>query len=329
MYWTIRGLAIASAIALAAACASPETKPPNTYTAENTYAKYVQEYPFITIAGTQVPPHIVERKNLTYKRLGNRELQLDLYYPKALQESGNIKAPAVVLVHGGGWRSGYRTHLTPLAIELAKYGYVAATISYRLAPEARYPAAIHDVKAAVRWLRTNADQYHLNPSQIALGGSSAGGQIASLVGVTNGLENFDPQAASSQVSSAVQLILNIDGLSDFTSEEARKHEDDPLKNPSSAGSWFGGNYAQKTELWHQASPIYYVDEDTPPILFLNSSIERFHVGRDPMIEKLKNFGIPYRVETLPNTPHSFWLFEPWLEPSAEIIKEFLDTHFHQ
>src|SRR5690606_18489381 len=129
----------------------------------------------------------------------------------------------------------------------------------------------------LRWLRINAAQYHADPDRIAVGGSSAGGQIASLTGMTNGFVRFDPQAQFSKVSSDAQLILNIDGLSDFTSAEARRHEDPPGKDRSSAGSWFGGNYAQKRDLWHDASPTYYVGESSPPILFLNSAQERFHV----------------------------------------------------
>lgn len=317
------------AIGLFAVASGCSTKPDfeNTYTAENTYAKEIHNFPFIKIASAQVPDSVIEQKNLPYVRYGKRELQLDLYAPRELLEgSSDTSAPGVILVHGGGWRSGYRENLTPLAIALADAGYVTATISYRLAPEARYPAAVHDVKAAIRWLRANAGAYRVDPAKIAVGGTSAGGQIASLVGVTNGVARFDPQVTSSKISSNVQLILNIDGLSDFTSPEARKHEDDPRKNPSSAGSWFGGRYAEKTELWHDASPIYYVSEDTPPILFLNSARERFHVGRDEMIEKLQQHNIPYRVETLPNTPHTFWLFDPWLEPAAEIVVEFLREH---
>jgi acetyl esterase/lipase len=310
---------------LLASCATSAPKFPNTYTVERTFNKTVEKFPFIRIASTEVPATVVEQKNLTYIRDGKRVLQLDLYRPR----NPHGKRPAVVLVHGGGWRSGYRTHLTPLAIELAKAGYVAATISYRLAPEAHYPAAIHDVKAAVRWMRANADRYGVNPDRIAVGGSSAGGQIASLVGVTNGMDKFDPQAADTNISSAVQLILNIDGLSDFTSEEARKYEDDPRKSPSSAGSWFGGRYAEKKALWHEASPTFYVSDSTPPILFLNSARERFHVGRDEMIKKMEARNIPYRVETLPNTPHTFWLFDPWLKPAATIVVEFLEEHFQR
>lgn len=303
------------------------TEPPvafaNTYTAENTYKKEVEQFPHIEIASRELPEGVVEDTNLTYVQYGRRALQLDLYRPDS---SSELARPAIVLVHGGGWRSGYRENLTPLAQALAEHGFVVANISYRLAPEAPFPAAIHDVKAAVRWLRQNARRYGADPDRIAVGGTSAGGQVASLTGVTAGDAYFDPQAEQSSVSSDVQAIVNIDGLSDFTSEEARKYEDDPSKNPSSAGSWFGGRYAEQTERWHRGSPIYYVHKDMPPIFFLNSARERFGVGRDEMIAKMQPLGIPYRVEKIENTPHTFWLFDPWLEPTAKFVAEFLAEH---
>jgi pectinesterase len=309
------------------ACSATSPKYENTYTVENRFAQDVKSFPNIEIASRAVPDTVIEKKNITYVRYGNRELQLDIYTPKKLAESKTGTAPGVVLVHCGGWMSGYRTHLTPLAIELAKAGYVTATITYRLAPEAQYPAAVYDVKAAIRWLRSHAAEYQVDPEQIAVGGSSAGGQIASLTGMTNYLARFDPQAKESDVSSAAQLILNIDGLSDFTSAEARKYEDVPGKGKSAAGAWFGGSYAEKRDLWHDASPTYYVGESGPPVLFLNSAQERFHVGRDEMIAKMKIYGIPTKVVTLPDTPHTFWLYEPWVKPAAAVVVTFLDEQF--
>lgn len=298
--------------------------PTNTYTPETTHQKLIGEYPFIHIASRAVPESVQEIKNITYVRYGKRALQLDLYLPKA---ASTQQIPGIVFVHGGGWRAGFRTNFTPMAIGMAERGYVAATISYRLSPEAKYPAAIHDVKAAIRWLRKNAKKYGINPEQIAVGGGSAGGQIANLVGVTNGSEKFDPQMNTSPDSSAVQAIVNIDGLSDFTSEAARFHEDDPRKNPSAAGAWFDGRYSEKTELWHEASPLFYVNKNTPPVLFLISAQERFSVGHKEMIEKMKPFGIPYQIVQIPDSPHSFWLFDPWLQPSVDIVASFLDRQF--
>lgn len=299
--------------------------PDNSYTAETTYKKLVKDYPFINISSLDLPRSVAEHKNLTYVNYGRRALQLDLYQPK----NSKRKTPLVVLVHGGGWMHGYRQNLAPLAIGLAKNGYAAAVISYRLSPEAKYPAAIQDAKAAVRWLRSSAKNYGLDANHLAIAGCSAGGQIASLTGVSKGMQKFDPQMERSNVSSDVQAIINIDGLSDFTSPAALLHENDPKKKISSAGRWFGGSYEEKPELWKEASPINYVGKNTPPILFIASAQTRFSVGREEMIEKMKPLGVPYRVVVLPNTPHSFWLFDPWLEPTVKAVVDFLDEQFRQ
>ncbi len=296
----------------------------NSYTPENTFHKLVEHYPYISIAKPDFSSAVIEIKDINYVRYGDRELKLDLYLPAL---NIGAKRPAVLFIHGGGWRSGYRTNFTPFAVAMAKRGYAAATISYRLSEEALYPAAIHDAKAAVRWLRLNAEKYKIDADKIAVAGGSAGGQIASLVGVTAGLDKFDHQAAKSQISSDVQAIVNIDGLSDFTSAAARFYEDDPRKNPSAAGAWFGGRYNEKTEVWNEASPIFYVSENTPPMLFLLSSQERFSLGYAEMVARLTEKGIAHQVTKLPHTPHSFWLFDPWLQPSVEIVAQFLDKQF--
>jgi acetyl esterase/lipase len=294
---------------------------PESYTAETTYAKLVPKYPFIKVASSELPASVDALRGITYVRHGGRDLQLDLYLPK---ERAAKALPGIVFVHGGGWRTGVRANFAPMAIRMAERGYAAATVSYRLSPEAPYPAAIDDVKAALRWMRAHAGEYGIDPARIAVAGGSAGGQIASLVGVTNGVGRFDPDALPGAVSSAAQAIVNIDGLSDFTSEAARKYEDDPAKQPSSAGAWLGGRYAEKEALWREASPTFYVTAATPPILFIGSGQARFSVGREEMIVKMQAAGVPSRVVLLPETPHSFWLFDPWLAPTVEATVRFLD-----
>ncbi|QNA89188.1 alpha/beta hydrolase [Massilia sp. Dwa41.01b] len=308
--------------ALSLPAAAEPAAPADSYTAETTYARLVGRYPFITVASREAPATVEVLRDLTYVRHGERALQLDLYLPA---KRGTVRLPAIVLVHGGGWRTGVRTNFAPMAIRMAERGYAAATVSYRLSGEAPYPAAIVDVKAALRWVRTNAAQYGIDPGRIAVGGGSAGGQIASLVGVTDGIARFDA-AAPGAVSSAAQAIVNIDGLSDFTSEAARKYEDDPARKPSAAGAWFGGRYAEKAALWREASPTFYVNRQTPPILFIGSDQPRFSVGRDEMIARMTAAGVPSRVVVLPETPHSFWLFDPWLAPTVEATVRFLDEH---
>lgn len=188
-----------------------------------------------------------------------------------------------------------------------------------------YPAAVHDVRAAVRWVREHAGEYGLDPRRIALAGGSAGGQIASLAGVTGHMNQFDPGAAASDVSSAVQAVVNIDGLSDFTSEAARVNEDDPKKAISAAGYWFGGRYAEKAALWREASPIQYVNSSMPPILFIGSAQPRFAVGREEMVSKMTQLRVASKVVLLPDTPHSFWMFDPWLQPTVDVTVAFLNA----
>jgi pectinesterase len=315
--------ALAATLALAACAArppAPGVPAPESYTAETTYAKLAPAYPFIRIASRAVPPTVRAITNVTYVHRAGHDLQLDLYLPAA---AATAPRPAILFVHGGGWRAGVRANFAPMAIRMAERGYAAVTISYRLAGEAPYPAAIHDAKAAVRWVRTHAGAYDIDGDRIAIAGGSAGGQIAALTGVTNGESRFDSDGGPGAVSSAVQAIVNIDGLSDFTSEEARKYEDDPAKQPSSAGAWFGGRYAEKTALWHDASPLFHVSPDTPPVLFVGSAQRRFSVGRDAMVDRLRALGVPHRVVLVPDTPHSFWLFDPWLEPTVDATDAFL------
>jgi acetyl esterase/lipase len=300
------------ALALACVLCGSAVAQPEAYTAETTFRKLVPKYPFISIAGSEVPASVEAVRDITYVRYGERALALDLYLPKA---RAGKPVPGIVFVHGGGWRSGVRANFAPMAIRMAQRGYAAATVSYRLSPEAPYPAAIDDVKAALRWMRDNAARHGIDPARIAVGGGSAGGQIASLAGVTAG-----------RTEGGAQAIVNIDGLSDFTSEAARKYEDDPARQPSSAGAWFGGRYADKPALWREASPTFYVNARTPPILFIGSGQPRFSVGREEMVAKLDAAGVPSRVVVLPETPHSFWLFDPWLEPTVEATVRFLEEH---
>jgi acetyl esterase/lipase len=297
-------------LAQAAPCAEPPPDPANTYDAQHTYSKLIMKYPYIRIAKSALPDGVRTVADLTYAQYGTRCLKLDLYLPAARPPAAPM--PLVVLVHGGGWGSGYRSEFVPLALGLAQRGYASATISYRLSGEAQYPAAVDDVQAAVSWLREHAGEYGLDPRRYALAGGSAGGQLASLAGVTG------------QGGSAVQAIVNIDGLSDFTAPAALANEDDPRKNPSAAGRWFGGRYAEKEALWRAASPIQYVRPGMPPILFIGSAVPRFSVGRDEMVEKMKAAGVASQVVLLPDTPHSFWMFDPWLQPTVDAMADFLD-----
>src|SRR5436190_21153917 len=139
-----------------------------------------------------------------------REMHLDLFRP-----NGNGPFPAVIVVHGGAWITGNHAMENPFAIELAGRGYVAATVEYRLSNEAKYPAAIHDLKASVRWLRAHAARYQIDPTRIAAVGVSAGGHLVALLGATNEMANFEGDGDNPKVSSTVESVVDIDGTATF------------------------------------------------------------------------------------------------------------------
>ena len=289
-----------------------------SFTVYSAFEKESKKYPFIKIVKPELPQGVVAEWNVVYKSYKERQLHLDIFRP----ENRN-KYPAVLLIHGGGWSSGNKSHLVPLAQKLASHGYVTASAEYRLSPEAKYPAAIYDIKSAVRWLRANAGNYNIDTNKIAILGCSAGGHLAALVGTTNGLFEFEGKAGNIDHSSYVQAIVDIDGVLDFTDPNESGKDNDPLK-PSAGKKWLGYSYKDNPDIWIEVSPLTYVGKDTPPIGFINSSLERFHAGRDEMIEILKKYKIYYEVYTIPDTPHPFWLFHPWFQQTFEFVISFLD-----
>ncbi len=302
----------------------PSIAPADTsYTITSAYAKIHAKFPFVRIAAPRVPHTVVLKKDMVYASPGGRALHLDLLRPR-----GSSRHPAVLLIHGGGWRSGDRSMNLPIAIRLASHGYVAATAEYRLSPEARYPAAVHDLKAAVRWLRAQGDRYHIDTSKIAVLGCSAGGHLAALLGTTNGDPRVEGTEGNLEFSSAVQAVVDIDGILDFT-DPAESGKDTISGKLSAGASWFDATYKEKPELWIEASPLSHVSGGTPPMAFINSVVPRFHAGRDSLITRLDKLGIYSEVHTLAGTPHTFWLFHPWFEPTCNLAKSFLDTVFHR
>jgi PelA/Pel-15E family pectate lyase len=295
-----------------------------SYTIYSVYQKLYKDYPFLKIVKLDVPKNIVINKDIVYKSYGNRNLHLDLFYSDSVVYSPN---PAVILVHGGAWRSGDKSILHPIAIELAENGYLALTVEYRLSPEANFPAAIYDLKCAVKWLKENSEIYKVDTNKIAILGCSAGGTLAALVGTTNAIQNFDLDN-NINYSSNVQAIIDIDGILDFT-DPAESGKDSIPEIPSAGKQWLGYSYKENPDRWIEASPLTYVNENTPPMLFINSSISRFHAGRDEAIQILKSYNIYFEVHTIPDTPHSFWLFDPWFEETINLSLDFLNRLFRE
>jgi|GEM_PF-149410 len=288
-----------------------EIKP---YTIANTFEKLKKEYPFIKPIETLVSEKIKSEENVVYKTIGSSELKADVYMPKAHDSQ---RYPAVLLIHGGGWLTGNKENEQIMAQNLANNGYVAVTAAYRLGKEAKYPAGVLDLKDAVKWMRQNAEKYQINPDKIAVLGASAGAQLATLIGVTPDSEIYKTE--NTKQSDKVQGIINIDGIVSFVHPDAEEGW--------MAATWFGGTKEEKMALWKEASPLEYVNENTPPTLFINSARARFHAGRDDMVKILDEHSIYNEVHSIPESPHSFWLMHPWFDKTLDLTVSFLDKIF--
>lgn len=292
-----------------------------TYTVWSTYQKLKKQYPEIKVVKPIPLPRVGQRVDVSYTTVESggtrRELKADIFFPKENRQ----KLPGVVLVHGGGWRSGDKSMNTPLAQQLALRGYIVMSVEYQLSLEAKYPAAVYNLKAAIRWLRSNAEGLRLNENYIAIIGGSAGGQLASLIGATNDNPQYEGNHGYAEFSSSVQAVVDLDGLLDFTDPENLA-----VKRTAQSADvfWLEGHYDSIPDKWRNASALYQVTKKSPPYLFINSSQKRFHAGYKAMVAQLGSMDIKYEVVELKDAPHSYWFFDPWFKPMTNSIISFLD-----
>jgi len=196
-------------------------------------------------------------KEVSYGPHGARNL-MDFYLP----EAGAAPRPLVICIHGGGWAGGDKRAYAWLAEALARKGFAAVSLTYRFAPTWRCPTAMDDVQRAVRWLRKNAPQYGLDPKRFGAIGGSAGGHLASYIGLTDTRDNSDPELAS--YSSRVQCVVDCYGPVDL--EGMMRSASAPI-----VGSFLGKPLQGNEEDYRKASPVTHVSKDAPPFLIVHGT----------------------------------------------------------
>lgn len=284
------------------------------------YKKALKTNPGITIVEEISSNDILEQKNIVYCDAG-RKLLLDVFYPSTKEK---VNGTAIMIIHGGGWRSGNRSQHYPLAQRLAASGYTCFTIEYRLSTEAKYPAAVIDIKSAVRWIKMNAPVYNIDTTKITALGFSAGGELAAFAATTGNMQKFE-SGCNTQASSVINALIDIDGTLSFVHPESS--EGDDSKKISAATQWFGIAKKDSIELWQEASPLDYVSSYTAPSLFINSAVAPMHAGRSDFIRVLDANHIYSEVHTFNDAPHTFCLFHPWFDPTINYIDSFLKKIF--
>jgi len=264
------------------------------------------------------------RRGVVYNHPARKPLKLTIFSPN----DGTEKHPAVLLIHGGGWLFGTRYQLDWYGRQLARHGYVAATIDYRMMPRYAFPDCLHDCKLGVMWLRSNAAAYGIDPERIGALGNSAGGHLTALLGATKPEDGLEPAGAAG-VSSSIRAAVVLYGVSDMSY----------YRNPTGYIRLFGvtsqfiknfvtRDYHGEGDAFDAASPVHYADESMCPTLFIHGTKDNLvpYGQTVAFYNQLRRLGVPTRLITVCHG-HAF----DFLVPGARArifpdILEFLDTH---
>lgn len=234
------------------------------------------------------------QENVLYASVNGTDLRLDVYEPAPRDSSTR---PAVILIHGGGWNSLDKGTMRGMGGFLARSGFVAFAVDYRLhqGKQNQWPAQLDDVQRAVRWVRAHAGQYNVNPQRIGAFGHSAGAQLAALLGMEDTRDNSDSALAA--YSSKVQAVVDVSGPTDFT-------QDDP--NDEFLSNFLGGSFAKDPNAWRDASPALHVVKDDAPFLIFHGTQDDGIPMSQPqeLYDKLKAVGVPVSFLKV-NDGHTF------------------------
>ncbi len=269
---------------------------------------------------TSVPKTVTPHLNVVYGQAGHRKLLADIFVPN----TGKGPYPAIGVVHGGGWLNGDKSKFRALAIALCQRGYVTMAVGYRLGFEAKFPAGIQDCNAAVRFLRGEAKQYHVDPQQIGAVGGSAGGHLVGLMAAAANVEKLQGDAGHQDQSSQLQAAIVMAGPMQMASGSVAER---PRKNPqkSNSNKWLGKTIDEDPEMYLLSDAYLHLNKQTPPLLFMMGEYD--HPERNALSrEKLKSLGVTTEVKVYPKGKHGCWNQRPWFNDMVKDMDLFFQKH---
>jgi len=256
---------------------------------------------------------VIVEKNVLYGSVNGSDLRLDVYEPNGHRDETH---PAIVLIHGGGWISFDKSTMARMGEFLARFGFVAFAVDYRLfqGNQNRWPAQLDDVQRAVRWVRANGSKYGANSDRVGAFGHSAGAQLAALLGMEETRENSDSGLA--KYSSKVQAVVEVSGPTDFTTD----HDAD---GDAFLANFLGGDFSTHPELWREASPVFHVSKGDAPFLIVHGTQDQdVPISQaEELLEKLKSAGVPASLIRV-NDVHTFQTPEAHRQMAIETLAFF-------
>lgn len=260
-----------------------------------------------------LPDTVALHSGVVCSQTKERDIKLEIYVPKTGE-----KHPAILLIHGGGWKANQVEADRPLAERLAAHGYVVAQVPYRLSTEAHYPAALHDCKAALRFMRAHAADYKIDVDHIGVMGGSAGGHLSGLMGMTGGAKELEGSGGSPEQSTALRACVVMASTMDLVKANELKNNEGTVA--------FLGPIAEQRSLYVQASPLTHAGKSSPPTLFIEGEKDTLKIGRAEMQDRLRAAGVPTELVTLKDAPHPFWMSQPWLDETVAAATKWFDKY---
>ena len=242
------------------------------------------------------PLGIVFLHDVVFGKGGEHDLHAEIAYPK----DASVPLPAVIYIHGGGWIGG--SYKQSPILHLAQAGYFAASIEYRLDDVAKWPAQIEDCKLGVRWLRANANRYHVDPNRIGVWGASAGGHLVACLGTMADVREYEEDGGYPGVSSAVQAVVDFYGPTDFVTPGTYTPQAIQLTE-----GLFGVPHDQNPDLWKSGSPVFYVKAGDPPMLLVHGDSDTLVPLTQSIVfdAALTKAGVPHQFLVVKNAGHGF------------------------
>ena len=286
----------------------------------------------ITTAQQNVPlqkEDITVWKDVVYAVIDGYELKLDIAVPKCLKSP----APAIVDIPGGAWRVVNKS--PDDALFYAKYGFIGVSITHRTNDIAPFPAAVHDCKTVIRWLRAHAEKYQINPDKIGVTGFSSGGHLAVLLGTSGGDTYLEGHGGYEDYSSRVQAVVDHFGPTDFSKmNDADLPDRTDVFSPDSPPSLFlGGPLREKADLACLANPLNYIDPKDPPVFIGHGEKDAMVIINQSEIlyEALKKAGVPTTFVRVKNAKHMYrpyhWNVE--VSPTVDTLNRMTIEWFEQ
>lgn len=265
----------------------------------------------------KMPGQVQIQDDVVFGTGGGRDLKCDVFLPP----DGNTKRMGILIIHGGGWLQGDKTQLRGYGIQLARYGYACVCSEYRLSPEAPWPAQIHDCKAALRWMRGNAEALGLDPDRIAVSGNSAGGHLSLMLGATPGDPEFEGDGGHPGVDTSVSAVIAVYPPTLLRASGQLSGAIDQLF----------GTSTPDPEVQNRASPFTYARADFPPTMLVHGNGDDLVPVKESfkMYERLIDEGAKAEMHIYEGAPHAFDAIPEFGHQLTDMVALFVDRQLNE